>query len=56
MSTLQAFFGHRAHSATRVRDRGQLREKARNALGIALVFALLRAGIALRVLVYVRLP
>jgi len=56
MSTLQAFLGRRAHSATRARDRGQLWGKALNALGIALVFALLLAGFALRALMYVRLP
>lgn len=56
MTTLQAFFGQIANPATKARDHGRFWTTARTALGIALIFALLVAGLALRVLMYVRLP
>ena len=56
MTTFQAFLEQAAQRAAESRAHGQFREKALNALGIALVFALLLADLALRALMYVRLP
>lgn len=56
MTTLQAVFAHVAQRTATAPDRDRIRAFARTALGIALLVALLSAGIALRVLVYVRLP
>jgi hypothetical protein len=55
MTTFQArSWAHVAQRATKPRDISRIREGARSALGIALLVALLVAGIAIRVLVYVR--
>lgn len=57
MTTLQArSWAHVAQRATEPRDHKRFWAISRNALGIALLLALLAAGLALRVLVYVRLP
>jgi hypothetical protein len=57
MTTLQArSWAQFAQRETEARDHKRFWERARNALGITIVFAMLIAGLALRVLVYVRLP
>ena len=55
MTTLQGFFSQAVHRTTKATDNRRFWASARDALGIALILALLAAGLALRVLVYVRL-
>jgi ABC-type Fe3+ transport system permease subunit len=56
MTTLQArSWAQVAQRATKPRDRSRFWAIARNALGIALLVALLAAALAIRVLVYVHL-
>lgn len=54
MTTLQArSWAHVAQRTTKPRDSSRTREGTRTALGFALIAALLVAGFAMRVLVYV---
>lgn len=54
MTTLQAVFAQVARRTTKARDHDRICAFARTALGIALLAALLVAGMALRVLMFVR--
>ena len=56
MTALQAFIGQVAQRATKARDYGRIWAIARDALGIVVLAAMLVAGLALRALVYIRLP
>lgn len=56
MTTIQARSWTNAEKRTaKARDHGGLHEKARTAIGIALLVVLLAAAVAIRVLVYVHL-
>jgi len=56
MTTLQATWSNVAQRAAKVRDTRRFWEIAHTVLGITVLVGLLAAGIAIRVLVYVRLP
>jgi hypothetical protein len=54
MTTFEArSWAHVAQRATKPRDTSRIRQGARTALGFALLAALLAAGLAIRVLVFV---
>ena len=55
MTTLQSTWAHVTERVTKARDHSWIWAIARTALGIAILVAVLAAGFAIRVLVYVPL-